>query len=351
MPNNGIVSKKTNIPLDFRATSTGEFDTATDMVVISQPTTGINVTQSAVTIDQLGELVSASQTPSNFDVATSGNIIISKNEGVYGEGPENIETGDLLTISNVEIPQGLTWRGEYSGTEEYSNSDVVYSIVSTTYTTWVYINENPSTGEELPTSPSTFNTYWAQLGTQGPAGSNGVTAVNGLTGNVIVSNTELETTSTSWDISVSEIGNDIKVGINKPYKEFITKFPINGPGSLPNVAQIVGQYAMVNEIGADSLNTSRSYSSATGTYTITFPTGTFTLADPDKIFIVATESTTNLTQNIWMYNIKTNRTSDSLNFKVYQWVPDSVDPLKGQWQSNVSIGSYITILFQVRIYN
>jgi len=347
MPNNGIVSKKTNIPLDFRATSTGEFDTATDMVVISQPTTGINVTQSAVTIDQLGELVSASQTPSNFDVATSGNIIISKNEGVYGGGPENIETGDLLTISNVEIPQGLTWMGEYSGTQEYNNSDVVYSIVSTTYTTWVYINENPSTGQALPTSPSTFNTYWAQLGTQGPAGSNGVTAVNGLTGNVIVSNTELETTSTSWDISVSETGNDIKVGINKPYKEFITKFPINGPGSLPGINQVVGQYAIVNEIGATSLNSSVSYSG--GVYSLSLPAGTFSSADPDKIYITATEySTANLSLNTWKYYFKTNFSwgSNKINFKVYQW-----DQTTGSWLSDLAISTYVTLLFKVRIYN
>ena len=82
--------------------------------------------------------------------------------------------------------------GLYSSGTEYSNADVVYSIVSGTYTTWVYINATPTTGQALPTAPDTFNTYWAQLGTQGPAGSNGVTSLNGLSGTVFVSNNATE---------------------------------------------------------------------------------------------------------------------------------------------------------------
>ena len=60
MPNNGIVSTKTNIPDKFRAESTSEFNTATDMVVVNKALDGINVTQKSVTIDQLGGLVSNS---------------------------------------------------------------------------------------------------------------------------------------------------------------------------------------------------------------------------------------------------------------------------------------------------
>lgn len=171
MPNNGIVSTKTNIPDKFRAESTSEFNTATDMVVVNKALDGINVTQKSVTIDQLGTLVTASQSPTTFNVSTSGAVIISKNSGEYGDGPETIASGDSLTISNVELPSGLTWMGLYNSGTEYSNADVVYSIVSGIYTTWVYINATATTGQPLPTAPDTFNTYWAQLGTQGPAGT------------------------------------------------------------------------------------------------------------------------------------------------------------------------------------
>jgi hypothetical protein len=341
MPNNGIVSKKTNIPLEFRAISTGEFDTATDMVVISQPTTGINVTQSAVTIDQLGELVSASQTPSNFDVATSGNIIISKNEGVYGEGPENIETGDLLTISNVEIPQGLTWRGEYSGTEEYSNSDVVYSIVSTTYTTWVYINENPSTGQALPTSPSTFNTYWAQLGTQGPAGSNGVTAVNGLTGNVTVANNLTEYSGSSWYLNPVIDGNTVKLGINKPFVEFSTRWSMNGSSSLPNTDQIINNSA-VNEFGFTSSNISISLDSP-GQATIGFPSNTFSIFSGKNIITVSQDNDFQFDQNI-IWAVKFYRLSNNVKYKVFLW-----DTASSTWISNFT--QSITLRLTIRRYN
>jgi hypothetical protein len=171
MPNNGIISKFANLPTEFKADSTAEFNTATDTVVVNKALdSGSKISQKAVTIDQLGELVSASQSPTTFNVSTSGPVIISKNSGEYGDGPEIIADGDSLTISTVELPSGLTWMAEYSSDTEYSNADVVYSIVSGLYTTWVYINSTPTTGQALPSGGSTFNTYWAQLGTQGPAG-------------------------------------------------------------------------------------------------------------------------------------------------------------------------------------
>ncbi len=119
MPNNGIVSKKENIPSEFRATSTSGFNTATDMVIVNKAFTGPKVEQSAVTIDQLGQLVASSQSPTTFNVSTSGPVIISKNSGEYGDGPETIADGDSLTISTVELPSGLTWMAEYSSSTEY----------------------------------------------------------------------------------------------------------------------------------------------------------------------------------------------------------------------------------------
>lgn len=341
MPNNGIVSKKEVIPSEFRATSTSGFNTATDMVIVNKALTGPKVEQSAVTIDQLGQLVAASQTPANFDVATSGNIIISKNEGVYGEGPENIETGDLLTISNVEIPQGLTWRGEYSGTEEYSNSDVVYSIVSTTYTTWVYINETPSTGEELPTSPSTFNTYWAQLGTQGPAGSNGVTAVNGLTGNVTVSNNLTEYSGSSWYLNPVIDGNTIKLGINKPFKEFSTRWSMIGSSSLPSDSQFINS-AAINEFGFNSSNSSIDLNQP-GDATITFPSNTFSNIFGKNVITLSIDSDPNYSQN-YIWSVKFYRLIDQISYKVFLW-----DTISSTWISNFT--QTVSLRLTIRRYN
>jgi hypothetical protein len=57
MPNNGIVTKRTNIPAEFRANSISEFNAATDMVVVNKDLDGFNVEQKSVTVDQLSEII------------------------------------------------------------------------------------------------------------------------------------------------------------------------------------------------------------------------------------------------------------------------------------------------------
>jgi hypothetical protein len=335
MPNNGIVSKKTNIPTEFRASSISEFNNITDMVVINKPTTGINVEQKSVTLNQLAGLVGGGE---------------SGPQGPIGpQGP-----------AGPAVPSGLDWKGEYNSLTAYELNDVVLwtnpdTDVIGSY--WVTSTEG-ITGVAPTDNSGVINEGWAFLASQGPQGiqgpvgpqgeagvpgSNGVASVNNLTGAVTIGTSTLETTSTSWNLSFTESGNDIKVAINKPYKEFVVKYSINGPGSIPNAISLA-QNTLINEIGATQSDLTASY--AAGTYTLNLPVGTITGSNGD-ISIVATESSTNF-GNTWMYNFKTNFSvsADKINFKVYQW-----DQTTGTWLNNLANSTYVTVLLQIRIYN
>jgi hypothetical protein len=116
----------------------------------------------------------------SFEVAGAGGVTISRNNGAYGEGPFTIEDLDEFSISATTVPSGLNWEGPYDVGTEYQLNDVVSNVAGGIYSTWLYINDNPATGQALPVAPATYNTYWAQLGTQGPAGSTGAQGSAGL---------------------------------------------------------------------------------------------------------------------------------------------------------------------------
>jgi hypothetical protein len=93
-----------------------------------------------------------------------------------------IENADNLRISATTVPAGLNWEGPYDVGTEYQLNDVVSNVDSTSglYSTWLYINDTPAAGQALPSGGATYNTYWAQLGTQGPAGATGSQGSAGL---------------------------------------------------------------------------------------------------------------------------------------------------------------------------
>jgi hypothetical protein len=113
----------------------------------------------------------------SFDVSGTGGVAISKNGGTYGEGPFTIENLDDFSISATTVPAGLNWEGQWSNSTTYQLNDVVSNVDGGVYTTWFYINGAASSGNALPTAPATSNLYWAQLGTQGPAGAQGETGL------------------------------------------------------------------------------------------------------------------------------------------------------------------------------
>lgn len=110
---------------------------------------------------------------SSFEVSGAGGVTLSLNGGAYSEGPLTIDNLDELAISATSVPAGLNWEDQWNNATNYQLNDVVYNVAGGVYTTWFYINETPSTGNPLPTAPATSNTWWAQLGTQGPAGAEG----------------------------------------------------------------------------------------------------------------------------------------------------------------------------------
>ena len=288
MPNNGIISRYATVPEEFRAESTSEFNTATDMVVVNKDLGGIKVAQKSVTIDQLGVLVSASQSPTTFNVSTSGAIIISKNSGDYGDGPETIADGDSLTISNVELPSGLTWMGLYSSGTEYSNADVVYSIVSGIYTTWVYISSTPSTGQPLPTAPDTFNTYWAQLGTQGPAGTTPPNLLNWV---------GLHSTSNAYP--KGSVVHKSGTGSTAGYYVYYALVDVSSGVSLPTLGTSNGNWQLIGSYG-------------TGVTGISYGFGSFAKGN-----VSLGVSPTQFTSNYWYVN-PVSGGSNAVNLAVFK---------------------------------
>jgi hypothetical protein len=112
---------------------------------------------------------------SSFEVSGAGGVTLSLNGGAYSEDPIIVENLDELSISATTVPSGLNWEGPYDSGTTYQLNDVVSNVDSTSglYSTWLYINDTPAAGQALPSGGATYNTYWAQLGTQGPAGSQG----------------------------------------------------------------------------------------------------------------------------------------------------------------------------------
>lgn len=111
----------------------------------------------------------------SFTVIGAGGVAVNVDGGTYGIGPVTISNTSELGISATLVPSGLNWEGPYSSSTEYQLNDVVSNVDPTSllYSTWLYINTTPAAGQPLPTAPATYNTYWAQLGTQGPPGNQG----------------------------------------------------------------------------------------------------------------------------------------------------------------------------------
>jgi hypothetical protein len=112
-------------------------------------------------------------TMSSFEISGAGGVSISLNGGAYTEDPIIVENLDELSISTTSVPSGLNWEGPYSSGTTYQLNDVVSNVAGGLYSTWLYINATPASGQALPVNPATYNTYWAQLGTQGPPGATG----------------------------------------------------------------------------------------------------------------------------------------------------------------------------------
>ena len=116
----------------------------------------------------------------SFEVTGEGGITLSLDGSTYNDGPLTVENADNIRISATVVPSGLNWEGVWSNSTTYQVNDVVSYDNGGVYTTWFYINSTPSSGNPLPTSPATSNTWWALLGTQGPPGPTGPIGTNAV---------------------------------------------------------------------------------------------------------------------------------------------------------------------------
>lgn len=179
-------------------------------------------------------------TMSSFEVSGAGGVTISLNGGAYTEDPITVENLDQLSISATSVPSGLNWEGPYNSGTTYQLNDVVSNVAGGLYSTWLYVNATPASGQALPVAPNTYNTYWAQLGTQGQPGATGATGAQG----------QPAATSTFGFVSVSqsggsrniaysgnvgdsgnEIGKILLVNNTSTTNELVINIPINVTGN------------------------------------------------------------------------------------------------------------------------
>lgn len=190
-----------------------------------------------------------------------------------------IEVGDVTTVGpedpatvtnsgtsseavfDFEIPQGepgisITPRGEYGDSTEYSFNDAVLDNGST----WVYINDTPSTGNAPPTLPTTSNDYWQLSAQRGVDGTGAVNTVNSqspdITGDVVLS---------ASDIEVAHSASEYTPGgssINDHLAAIDTRFGESSAGAAPD--ETIASASTV-----DLGSTTDLYIEITGTTTIT----------------------------------------------------------------------------------
>lgn len=143
-------------------------------------------------------------TMDSFQVTGEGGVALSLDGTNYSAGPLTVENANNLRVSATTVPSGLNWEGPYNAGTQYQLNDVVSNVDSTSglYSTWLYINTTPATGQALPTAPATYNNYWAQLGTQGPAGAVGPPGANGAAG--VAAFRTLSNITTSWTLKADQ---------------------------------------------------------------------------------------------------------------------------------------------------
>lgn len=144
---------------------------------------------------------------------SAGNYVVLQENGDAKTEPFTPAENSIITIGAVSIPNGLNWRGPWSNvTSNYVYNDVVSYVDPGTniyYTYWMYNStQNPPAGAPLPTTES--NTYWAQLGLQGPAGAPGATGATGVAGF-----RTLSASTVDWTIVASGALNVVPYGGNQ----------------------------------------------------------------------------------------------------------------------------------------
>lgn len=146
------------------------------------PNNGTWMPKKYVPVTAIGSGGGGGGSMSSFDVTGQGGVSLSTDGTTYSSGPLEVTNEVNLRIDFTSVPAGLVWRDEWDNLTTYDTNDVVYNDNGGVYTTWFYINPTSTSGNALPTPPATSNTYWAQLGTQGPPGIQGPANSTATTG-------------------------------------------------------------------------------------------------------------------------------------------------------------------------
>lgn len=165
-------------------------DLNNDLIIIGTNTAGNLKKQDtwqpyAMTLADLAAAIGGGGGGVSFQLLAAGYTeIFELEEGAPDYVPRNTAftpgENSIIKLSTISIPNGLNWRGPWSNVaSNYVYNDVVSTTVGGIYYTYWMKNPtaNPPAGE-----PLTSNTYWAQLGLQGPAGNNGTNGTNGNNG-------------------------------------------------------------------------------------------------------------------------------------------------------------------------
>ena len=116
-------------------------------------------------------------------VGTRAGVVITSGatgaKGDKGDKGGKGDKGDTGNTGSTGSP-GLTWRGTYSASEDYSVSDVVRSLVDSKYSAFVCAAANGVANAHAPSSSGADTAYWQLLVS---AGADGATGAKGDTGN------------------------------------------------------------------------------------------------------------------------------------------------------------------------
>lgn len=181
---------------------------------------------------------------SSFEISGAGGVSISLNGGAYTEDLITVENLDQLSISATTVLSGLNWEGPYSSGTTYQLNDVVSNVDPTSllYSTWLYINNTAAAGQPLPTAPATYNEYWAQLGTQGPPGSQGAqgqpsaTATFGFVPKTVNGGSVAIAVVGNVGASGNDVGKILLVNNTSPTTEVVVTVALNTTGDGTSAA-------------------------------------------------------------------------------------------------------------------
>ena len=147
---------------------------------------------------------------SSFNVEGVGGITVSLDGGSYSEGPAIVSNNDTIYINSTSVPNGLNWTGPYNSGTTYSINDVVSTNYNSggnpIYSTWWC--QVSGIQNEAPPTNATSNTYWVQLGTQGPAGATGAQGAQGATGAAATQNFRIVSNTSATVLANGSSGTD-----------------------------------------------------------------------------------------------------------------------------------------------